>query len=158
MAADGSAGGIYQSVFMMGSSEQKVIGFACGVFDLFHAGHVLMFRECREHCDHLVVAVNKCTSFSPVINPGKQAPVYSVDDRKLLVESCRYVDEVLLYEGEDELLEILKTRKFDIRFLGDDYRGKPVTGDGLVPIVHFTDRSHGKSTSAIKEKIRKSDR
>jgi glycerol-3-phosphate cytidylyltransferase len=130
------------------------IGFACGVFDLFHAGHVLMLKECKEHCDYLIVAVNKAENIDYSINPGKQAPVYSFEERKLIIESCKYVDEVISYNSEEELLHILKNRKIDIRFLGEDYKGKKITGEGLVQEIYYTNRSHGQSSSAIKQKIR----
>jgi glycerol-3-phosphate cytidylyltransferase len=106
-------------------------GFACGMFDLFHAGHVLMLKECRENCDYLIVALNKGEHISEAINPGKRKPFYSIDERKLIMESCRYVDEVAVYNSEAELYELMKTKKINIRFLGDDYKGKPITGSDL---------------------------
>lgn len=128
-------------------------GFACGVFDLFHAGHVLMLRECKQHCDYLLVAVNAAENIDRSINPGKQEPVYSLAERKLLLESCRYVDEVVVYNSEAELLELLLSRKIDIRFLGEDYRNKPITGAELNIPIHYTDRSHGLSTTHFRNKI-----
>jgi glycerol-3-phosphate cytidylyltransferase len=132
-------------------------GFACGVFDLFHAGHVLMLKECKQHCDYLVIAVNSAEHIDPKINPGKKTPVYSLAERKLILESNRYVDEVLVYNSEDDLLGILKSRKFDVRFLGEDYRGKPITGAELNIPLYYTDRSHGLSTSAFRNKIEKNN-
>src|ERR1700730_15699547 len=99
-------------------------GFACGVFDLFHAGHVLMLQECKEHCDHLIVALNTADNFSDEINPGKRKPILSLAERKLVVAGCRYVDEVLEYSSEEELIKILATKSIDIRFLGEDYKGR----------------------------------
>lgn len=129
-------------------------GIACGVFDLFHAGHVLMLRECRAHCDRLVVAVNSAEKIDPVINPGKQAPVYSVEDRVLILQACRYVDEVLVYHSEDELLHLLQKGEFAVRFLGEDYKGKPITGKDLVPEIYWINRDHGRSTSGYKSVIK----
>jgi glycerol-3-phosphate cytidylyltransferase len=129
-------------------------GFACGVFDLFHAGHVLMLKECKDHCDYLIVAVNSAVNIEPNINPGKEVPVYSLEERSLILEACRYVDEVVVYSSESELLEIMVSRKIDIRFLGDDYRGKPITGAELQVPIHYTDRSHGISTTALRNKIK----
>ena len=123
------------------------IGFACGVFDLFHAGHVLMLKECREHCDFLIVAINSGVAFDSKINPGKTAPVYSLEERVLIMESSRYVDEVLVYSSESELLEILVSKRIDIRFLGEDYKGKEVTGAHLSKELHYTNRAHGLSSS-----------
>jgi glycerol-3-phosphate cytidylyltransferase len=133
------------------------IGFACGVFDLFHAGHVLMLEECRRNCDYLIVALNSAENFDRDINPEKKTPVYSLKERVLIMKSCRYVDEVLEYKNEQELLSILQTRKIDVRFLGDDYRNKPITGMELKIPVYYTDRSHGLSTSNFRERILKSE-
>ncbi len=132
-------------------------GFACGVFDLFHAGHVLMLMECKKHCDYLVVAVNTAGNIDNTINPGKQGPVYALSERKLILEACKYVDEVVVYNSEDELLTLLSSRKFDLRFLGDDYRGRSITGENLNIPIHYTDRSHGLSTSEYRKKIKGSD-
>jgi glycerol-3-phosphate cytidylyltransferase len=129
------------------------VGFACGVFDLFHAGHVLMLKECKEHCNYLIVALNKAENIDYNINPGKSAPVYSFDERKLILESCRFVDEVIGYNSEEDLMTILKSKKIDVRFLGDDYRGKAITGPDLVKEIYYTNRSHGLSTSNYRRKI-----
>jgi glycerol-3-phosphate cytidylyltransferase len=130
------------------------IGFACGVFDLFHAGHVLMLQECRQHCDYLLVAVNSAEHFDNTVNPGKNKPVFSLAERKLILESCRFVDEVVVYTSEEELLHILANRKIQIRFLGEDYRGKPITGSALPIELYYTSRSHGLSTSGYLRKIK----
>lgn len=129
------------------------IGFACGVFDLFHAGHVLMFQECKNHCDFLIVAVNKAENISSEINPGKRNPVFSLEERKLIIESCKYVDEVLTYNSEEELYTLLKTKVIDIRFLGDDYKGREITGGDLKIQLYYTNRTHGYSTSAAIQRI-----
>ena len=123
------------------------IGFACGVFDLFHPGHVLMLKECKENCDYLIVAVNRAENISNEINPGKRQPVFSIEERKLVVSSSRFVDETLEYNSEEDLYQIMKSRKIDVRFLGDDYKGKEITGGDLGIAIHYIDRSHGYSTT-----------
>lgn len=128
------------------------IGFTCGVFDLFHAGHVLMLKECKAHCDYLIVALNKAEHISEKINPGKKKPLFSIQDRVLIMEACKYVDEVLVYNSEEELLELLKTKNINIRFLGDDYKEKVITGAELNIEIYYTDRSHGLSTSFYRSK------
>jgi glycerol-3-phosphate cytidylyltransferase len=130
------------------------IGFACGIFDLFHAGHVLMLKECRSHCDYLIVALNTAEHIDKKINPLKTMPIYSLEERKLIVSSLKYVDEVISYSSEEELYKILVDKKVDIRFLGDDYKDRPITGGELPIEIHYTDRSHGLSTSAYLKKIR----
>lgn len=131
------------------------VGFACGIFDLFHPGHVLMLKECKENCDYLIVALNKAENISPEINPGKAKPIFTVEERKLVLESCKYVDEVLTYNSEIELYNILSTREIAIRFLGDDYKGRLITGNDLDILNYFINRDHGYSTTSIKTRIRK---
>jgi len=129
------------------------IGFACGVFDLFHAGHVLMLKECKQHCEYLIVALNTAENISEDINPGKQKPVYSIEERKLIMENSRFVDEVIIYNSEEELLKIMKDKKIKIRFLGEDYKGKKITGSELGIEIYYTNRSHGLSSSKYKSVI-----
>ncbi len=130
-----------------------IIGFTCGVFDLFHPGHVLMLKECKQHCDHLIVALNKAENISPEINPGKRKPLYTFEERLMIIASCRYVDEVIGYNSEDELYQMLRAKDIDIRFLGDDYIGKGITGADLGIKLHFTDRSHGYSSTEIFKRL-----
>jgi glycerol-3-phosphate cytidylyltransferase len=130
-----------------------IIGFACGVFDIFHAGHVMMLKECRQNCDYLIVAVNRAENISDEINPGKRKPVFSLQERKMVIQNSKFVDEVLEYNSEDELYQLLKTRNIGIRFLGDDYKGKPITGEDLNIPVYYIDRSHGYSTTTAILKI-----
>ena len=129
------------------------IGFACGVFDLFHLGHALMLKECKQHCDYLILALNNGENFSNVVNPNKNLPIFSLHERIAILQSCRFVDEVITYSSENDLSNILSSRKIDIRFLGDDYKGKPITGSELNIEIHFIDRSHGFSTSNLIKKI-----
>ena len=128
-------------------------GFTCGVFDLFHAGHVMMLKECKEHCDYLIVALNRAENISNAINPGKQKPIFSIEERKLIMSSCKYVDEVLEYNSEEELLNLLQIKDISIRFLGQDYKDKIITGAELNIQIYYTDRSHGLSTSLYKSRL-----
>lgn len=128
-------------------------GFACGVFDLYHPGHVLMLEECKTHCDHLTIAVNRAVAFDPKVNPGKRAPFFTAEERAQVLRSVRHVDEVLFYETEEELTHLMRQGNFQVRFLGDDYRDKPITAGDAIPFIHYIDRSHGYSTSGIVERI-----
>jgi glycerol-3-phosphate cytidylyltransferase len=102
------------------------VGFNCSTLDLMHAGHVTMFREERRHCDYLIVALQT----DPTIDrpDTKNRPVQSVYERFVQVQGCKYVDEVLVYSTEEELLHILQTIHIDVRFLGDEYKSKDFTG------------------------------
>ncbi|MCB9233629.1 MAG: adenylyltransferase/cytidyltransferase family protein [Bacteroidia bacterium] len=124
-------------------------GFACGVFDLFHPGHVLMLKECKSQCDYLIVALNRAEN----LPSHKNQPIFSLERRKLMMESCVYVDEVLDYNSEEELLELMQKLPIDVRFLGEDYRGKEITGPDLPFEIYYTDRSHGLSTSGLIREI-----
>lgn len=127
------------------------VGFACGVFDLFHAGHVRMFKECKEHCDHLLVALNEVRR----VPEGKNPPIFSFQERWEILKACKYVDELISYSSEEELERILEERSIDLRFLGEDYKdsGKTITGGDLNIPIHYTDRSHGLSTSGLRRRI-----
>jgi glycerol-3-phosphate cytidylyltransferase len=81
----------------------------------------------------------------------KMKPILSMEERKLILLSLRQIDEIIAYKTEDDLLRILKDRKIDIRFLGDDYKEKNFTGQELDILIHFLDRSHGWSTTKFKK-------
>jgi len=130
-------------------------GFACGVFDLYHPGHVLMLRDCKKHCDHLTVALNRSENFDEAINPGKRKPFFTLAERKLVLDSIKYVDEIIDYQTEEELTEIMSTGNYDVRFLGDDYKGNPITAAEAIKKIIYIDRSHGYSTSKLVEQIKK---
>jgi glycerol-3-phosphate cytidylyltransferase len=112
-----------------------------------------MLKECKEHCDYLIVALNKADNIDLSINPNKNKPVFSIEERIEIVGTSKFVDEILIYNSEEELLNILKTKNIDIRFLGDDYKGRPITGSEFNIEIYYTDRSHGYSTSAIIRQI-----
>ena len=124
-------------------------GFACGIFDLFHAGHVRMLKECKEHCDHLIVALNKAEDLPST----KNKPMFSIQERVEILKSCKYADEVLVYSGEKELYELMKNSRVDVRFLGEDYKDRPITGADLNIPIYYTDRRHGLSTSGLLKRI-----
>lgn len=124
-------------------------GFACGIFDLFHAGHVRMLKECKEHCEHLIVALNKAEHLPAT----KNKPMFSLEERIEIVKACKYVDEVVTYNGEEELYELMKKLNLQVRFLGEDYKGRPITGADLNIPIYYTDRSHGLSTSSLIRRI-----
>lgn len=130
-----------------------ITGFTCGVFDLFHAGHVLMLKECKQFCSELIVGLNTCDQLSGKINPLKNTPVFSFKERKLILESCKYIDKVIGYSSENELIDLMRLNAIDIRFLGSDYIGKPITGSELSIKIHYIDRSHGLSTSKYRSII-----
>jgi glycerol-3-phosphate cytidylyltransferase len=102
------------------------IGFNCSSFDLLHAGHVTMLKMEKERCDYLKVALQT----NPAIDrPGvKNVPVQSIYERYVQLQACRYVDEILVYDTEEELLNLIKTQTMHIRFLSEEYLNRDFTG------------------------------
>ena len=125
-------------------------GVIAGNFDVIHPGYIAMFKEIKKHCSCLVVLLQTDPSIE---RPHKLKPILSSEERKEMLLSIRYVDDVVRYTYEEALYDLLKVGEFDIRFLGDDYINKPFTGDDLKIPIHYLDRSHGWSTSKFKKLI-----
>ena len=99
--------------------RENIIGFIASSFDIYHPGYALMLKECRENCDYLVAALHDNPKSA---NKDKNSPVMSLHERFLVLKSIRYIDEVAPYKDEDELKNLLKFYKPDVRFLGSDYK------------------------------------
>lgn len=128
------------------------VGFIASCFDLGpHAGHVQTLKEAKNHCDHLVVALQVDPSRE---RATKNKPVQSVSERYLSLKGCRYVDEIIPYETEGELLELLKLLQPDVRFLGTDYIDKPFTGKELGIPIYYCARAHSVSSSRLRRLIK----
>lgn len=126
------------------------IGFVASTFDLLHAGHILMLKEAASMCDYVIVGLHVDPS---VERSFKNKPVQTLYERFIQLEGCKYVDEIIPYSTEAELVNILKTQRIDIRFLGSDYINSKYTGEGLVKEVHFHNRNHDYSSSALRRKL-----
>jgi len=125
------------------------IGFTCSCFDLFHAGHIMMLKECKDNCDYLIVGLQT----DPTIDrPEKNKPIQTVFERFVQLQSCKYVDEVVVYATEAELLDVLRSYKLNIRFVGEEYRAKDFTGKELVP-VFYNSRKHSFSTTELRQRV-----
>lgn len=140
-------------------SDRGVIGITCGAFDLLHAGHIAMLAEAKSACDYLIVALQNDPN---VDRPSKNKPVQSIFERQLQLSAVRFVDDIVVYNTEDELLDILKTLPISVRIIGSDYTGKDFTGkqycvDHDIDIVYNT-RSHSFSTSSLRERVIHSER
>ena len=126
-------------------------GITFGAFDLFHAGHVLMLQEAKTVCDYLIV----CIQTDPSIDrKSKNIPVQSLIEREIQVTACKYVDEVLVYETEADLLKILEETDWDVRILGDEYKDKEFTGrDEYLDKCYFNKRPHTFSSSELRGRV-----
>jgi len=126
------------------------IGFTCGAFDLLHAGHILMFKEARSMCDYLVVGVQSDPS---VDRPFKNTPIQTYDERIMQVQAIKYVDEVVVYDTEERLVNLIKELKPHIRIIGADWKGKEFTGHDLPIEIYFNSRDHAWSTSDLRMRV-----
>ena len=127
-------------------------GVIAGNFDVYHPGYVQMLKEAKGQCDCLIVLLHTDPSIE---RPEKLKPILSTDERKELLLSIRYVDDVVKYTYEEQLYDLLKMGEFNIRFLGNDYIDKPFTGDNLKIPIHYLNRDHGWSTTKFKNLISK---
>ena len=130
------------------------VGFNCSSFDLLHAGHVTMLRMEKELCDYLKVALQ----VDPTIDrPGvKNKPVQSIYERYIQLQACKYVDEILVYSTEFDLLQLLMTQTIHVRFLSEEYENRDFTGkqycidNGIE--LHYHKRRHTYSSSELRER------
>ena len=131
-------------------SNRKVVGFTAGNFDLLHPGYIYTFEKAKEHCDYFIVFLQRDPSST---RNTKYKPVVPLYERYKTLMAIKYVDEVQTYQTEEELEGLINFYQPDIRILGDDYIGKPFTGDHLPPKVVYTTRAHNWSTTRIKNLI-----
>jgi len=130
--------------------NKETLGFTAGNFDLLHPGYIRCFREAKRHCDRFIVFLQIDPSLH---RKSKYKPVISLYNRYEALMSIKYIDDVYTYQTEEELSDLIKFWKPDIRILGEDYIGKPFTGDDLPPRIVYTTRSHGWSTTKLKDQI-----
>ena len=126
-------------------------GIVAGAVDVIHPGYIRMFKEAKEHCNHLTVALHEDPSMA---RPTKLKPVHTVEERKEILYAIKYVDDVVVYQAEDTFLSYLKD--YEIRFLGTDYLDGSYTGKDIAIDVVWLKREHNYSTSRLKDKIWKS--
>jgi glycerol-3-phosphate cytidylyltransferase len=125
-------------------------GITASTFDLLHAGHILMLKEAKSVCDYLIVALQ----VNPTIDrPTKNQPIQSFYERWVQLSAVKYVDEIIPYTTEYELDTILQNYDIDIRILGDEYKGIDFTGSYLQMEYYFNKRTHGYSSTELRERI-----
>ena len=132
-----------------------IIGFTCSTFDLFHAGHIIMLKEAKTQCDYLIVGLQT----DPTLDRPreKNKPVQSVFERFVQLQACKYVDEIVVYSTEKELLDILLSYPINVRILGEEYENKYFTGrqecinKGVK--FYFNKREHTFSTTELRQRV-----
>ena len=131
------------------------IGFTCSTFDLLHAGHITMLEEAKRHCDYLIVGLQT----DPTIDrpDTKNMPVQSLVERQIQLAAVKYVDEIVCYQTEEDLQDLLLTLPIDVRVLGDEYKGKDFTGKDIakqrnIKII-YNGRDHSFSSTSLRKRV-----
>ena len=137
--------GIHEGVNM-------IKGFTCGAFDLLHAGHIVMFKEAKENCDYLIVGLQTDPSID---RQEKNQPVQTVYERFVQLQAVKYIDEIIPYDTEQSLIDLLESTEIHLRFIGEDWATKHFTGKGLHEIF-YTNRQHSFSSSGLRRLISES--
>ena len=130
-------------------------GITFSSFDLFHSGHVAMLKEAKSNCDYLMVGLQT----DPTIDrPEKNKPIQSVFERYVQLEGCKYIDEIVPYETEKDLIDILLTYNINVRFIGEEYRTNEFTGKQLCVDkgieIYYNKRQHTFSTTNLRTRIK----
>jgi len=136
-------------------AEGKKIGITFSTFDMLHAGHIAMLSEAKNHCDYLICGLQT----DPTIDrpDTKNRPIQSIVERQIQLSACRYVDEVVVYQTEQDLVDLLLILPLDVRILGVEYEGKNFSGQGEcydrgIEIV-FNGRDHSFSSSSLRKRV-----
>jgi glycerol-3-phosphate cytidylyltransferase len=130
------------------------IGFTASQFDMLHAGHVAMLSEARNHCDYLIAGLQNNASWD---RPEKNSPIQSIVERQIQLAATRYVDEIVVYNTESDLEDILLTLPIDVRILGVEYRDKEFTGRDIcvsrdIELI-YNKRDHSFSSSSLRKRV-----
>jgi glycerol-3-phosphate cytidylyltransferase len=141
-------------------AEGKTIGIVFSTFDLLHAGHIAMLAEVKNHCDYLIAGLQT----DPTIDrpDSKNPPVQSIVERQITLSATRYVDEIVVYQTEKDLEDILLTLPIDVRILGIEYADKEFTGRNIchdrgIRLV-FNSRDHSFSSSSLRKRVAEAER
>jgi glycerol-3-phosphate cytidylyltransferase len=133
----------------------KIIGITFSTFDLLHAGHIAMLSEAKNHCDYLIVGLQT----DPTIDrpDTKNKPVQSVVERQIQLSACRYVDEIVVYQTEQDLRDLILILPVDVRILGVEYQNHDFTGrhEGADKGINhvFNSRDHSFSSSGLRKRV-----
>jgi glycerol-3-phosphate cytidylyltransferase len=128
-----------------------LVGFVASCFDLLHAGHCLYLKEAKSVCDYLIAALQEDPSAD---RPQKNKPIQTIEERKIQLESVKYVDEVVVYKTEKDLEMLLEKIRPNVRILGSDAKGKPITGHTYCTNIYYHERSHDWSSSDLRNRCK----
>ena len=134
-------------------------GITFSAFDLFHAGHVKMLEDAKTKCDYLIVGLQLDPSID---RPEKNKPTQSVIERYVQLKGCKFIDEIIPYITEEDLIDVLSSFKIDIRIIGEEYKEKDFTGKEYCKKkgieIYYNKREHRFSSSALREQVSNSEK
>jgi glycerol-3-phosphate cytidylyltransferase len=137
----------------------KPIGFTCSTFDLLHAGHILMLAEAKSVCDYLIVALQTDPSIDRPDTKNK--PVQSVVERYVQLSAVKFVDQIIVYQTEKDLDDMLMFLPITVRFIGEEYEGKEFTGKDICEDrgikIWYNSRKHRFSSSELRQRTYQSE-
>ena len=131
------------------------VGITFSTFDLLHAGHIAMLREAKGQCDYLIVGLQS----DPTIDrpDTKNKPIQTMFERYLQLKAIEYVNEVVPYQTEQDVIDILQTLPIDVRILGKEYKEKDFTGKDVCNQrgieLYFNTRDHRFSTTDLRKRV-----
>jgi glycerol-3-phosphate cytidylyltransferase len=141
-------------------ADGKKIGIVFSQFDLLHAGHIAMLAEVKNHCDYLIAGLQ--TSAAIDRPDTKNPPVQSIVERQIQLAAVRYVDEIVVYQTEKDLEDILLTLPIDVRILGVEYKDKEFTGKEICAMrgiqIVYNGRDHSFSSSSLRKRVAEAER
>ena len=134
--------------------QNRVIGITCSTFDLLHAGHIIMLEECKKYCDYLICALQVDPSID---RPEKNKPIQSLVERYIQLNAVQYVDKIIPYTTEEELITIFSSLDLDVRIIGEEYKDTEFTAKNIcqkrgIKLV-YNKRDHDFSTTNLRERI-----
>ena len=134
------------------------VGITFSTFDLFHAGHVKMLEEAKSKCEYLIVGLQLDPSID---RPEKNKPTQTIIERYVQLRACKYIDEVIPYVSENDLIDVLSSFKIDLRIIGEEYKEKAFTGKEYCKKkgieIYYNKREHRFSSSALRKQISESE-
>jgi glycerol-3-phosphate cytidylyltransferase len=137
------------------TDNKSIVGFVASCFDLFHAGHIMMLKESKQECDYLIVGLQ----VDPTLErPEKNRPVQSIFERFTQVDACKYVDEIVIYSTEKDLMDVLQSYPINLRIIGEEYMHKSFTGKELDIPIYYNKRKHSFSTSELRQRVMQSEK
>jgi glycerol-3-phosphate cytidylyltransferase len=139
---------------MYKEDRELIVGFTCSAFDLLHAGHILMLEEARDQCDYLIVGLQNDPSLD---RKEKNRPIQSLVERYVQLKAVAFVDEIIVYNTEKDLTDLLKILPIDIRIVGEEYKDKQLTGRDVCESrniqIYYNKRNHTFSTTELRKRV-----